>query len=81
MPWTGALPTEGPLALDLLVVDHAMGGGANRYRDERLAEMLGQGQTVGLLTYRLAAIAICWSCATVRAASSSPRHACPSSRS
>ncbi len=47
------LSTDSSLTLDLLVVDHAMGGGANRYRNERLAEMLGQGGTVGLLTYRL----------------------------
>ena len=61
-PWTArdfaraldrGLATEGRLAIDLLVADHAMGGGANRYRDQRIAEALEIGQTVGLLTYRL----------------------------
>lgn len=39
------------LKIDLLVIDHAMGGGANRYRDRRLAEAMDLGQTVALLTY------------------------------
>ena len=45
--------TVGRLAIDLLVVDHAMGGGANRYRDQRLAQALELEQIVALLTYRL----------------------------
>ena len=42
-----------PWAIDLLVVDHAMGGGANRYRNQRLADALGSGDRVALLTYHL----------------------------
>ena len=41
------------LALDLLVVDHAMGGGANRYRNQRLDEAMRARANVGLLTYHL----------------------------
>lgn len=44
----------GRLNLKLLIVDHAMGGGANRYRDEQLAQALQHGATAALLTYVLA---------------------------
>lgn len=46
--------THGTMSLDLLIIDHAMGGGANRYRDEQLAEALRPDRTVALLTYRVA---------------------------
>ena len=39
--------------IDLLVVDHAMGGGANRYRNQRLGDALAGGERVALLTYHL----------------------------
>jgi hypothetical protein len=42
------------LVIDLLVIDHAMGGGANRYRDQRLGEAMALGRTVALLTYHIA---------------------------
>lgn len=42
------------LPIDLVVVDHAMGGGANRYRDQRLAAEMARDRTVGLLTYHIA---------------------------
>jgi hypothetical protein len=43
----------GPLGVDLLIVDHAMGGGANRFRDRRISAAVGSGFTVGLLTYHV----------------------------
>lgn len=47
-------PAGAALAPDLLVIDHAMGGGANRYRDQRLGEAMAQNRTVALLTYHIA---------------------------
>ena len=55
-PFLGALEAaigDEKLPLDLLIVDHAMGGGANRYRNARVAEATAQGAAVGLLTYRV----------------------------
>ncbi|MGD9511807.1 MAG: glycosyltransferase [Geminicoccaceae bacterium] len=42
----------GRLRLDLLTIDHALGGGANRYRNQRLSG-LPPDAALGLLTYRV----------------------------
>lgn len=47
-----ALGTGAALPLDGLVIDHALGGGANRYRNERLRAW-GADAALGLLTYRV----------------------------
>lgn len=45
-----ALPVRLRGADLVLVLDHAMGGGANRYREELVAKFLREGRTVALVT-------------------------------
>jgi FkbM family methyltransferase len=52
-PETLALLASCP-SLDLLVIDHDMGGGANKYRRQLVECAVASGSRVGLLTYRLA---------------------------
>lgn len=42
----------------VLVIDHAMGGGANKYREEFVAGKLDEGKQVVLLSYQIASLSL-----------------------
>jgi hypothetical protein len=48
---SAAAPTSP--TVDCLIIDHDLGGGANQYRQQWMAQRLAQGQTIALLTFSL----------------------------
>jgi len=42
-----------PRSVDCLVIDHDLGGGANQYRQQLIADQLAQGRDMALLTFSL----------------------------